>query len=276
MNIKSNEAMAQDPTFETKGPMRIILSNQTDRGGTLGFPLLMGNPLPNYPFSGLAPNVSQATLTYGPSGNPPPPWVLGKDWKLFASGLAVPPLQFPVVYNQYGGNPAWPIGNAEVLLVADRSAAKVALNGQYIFDLPFTTGGSLLSIHFTLNGLAGGSTVLPGFGLFNLGSNPGAWTYVTPIAFDGIWSIQLRSDDFFNYATLSLCYVRYSNTGRFGWTSRLVYSVSGITMCPQSLSITKAEIPEHDTQADKPIVSALDIFRASGDYKTVRSSNKEM
>jgi len=267
MNIESNKVMGQDPTLETQGPMRIILSNQTDIGGTSAFPLQIGNP-PPHSFIGFAPDVSKATLTYGPFGNPPPPWVLGKDWQLIPPGSGLPPLQFPAV----NGSSGCTIGNAEVLLVADRSAGKVALNAQYIFDLPFFINGTFLSIHFTLNGVASGSTVLPGFGFFNLVTNPDAWTYITPTAFDGIWSIQLRSDDFFNYATLSLCYVRFSGTNRFGPTSRLVYSVSGIGICPNALSIPNTEIPRHDTQPGKQTVSALDIFRASGDYETVRSS----
>ena len=60
---------------------------------------------------------------------------------------------------------------------------------------------------------------------------------IAPTSFDGTWSIQLHSDDFIDYATLSLTYVRYSNTNRYGWMSRLFYSVAGHGVVPWIMMI---------------------------------------
>ncbi len=263
---------SQDPTFETQGPMRVFLSNQTDLGGTTGFPLQLETP-GTRPFYGLSTNSTYVpTLTYGPAGNLPPPWNQGTDWITLPSGLAVPPLQMPVIFST-AYNIAYPIGNAETFLIADRSNNKVALNGQYIFDFPFLAGGGTwLSIHFVITGVAGGSTVLPGFGLYNLGSNPGAWTYIAPTEFDGSWSIQLRSDDFFNYLTLSLSYVRFSDTNQFGPMSRLVYAASGIGSCNVPLDFGAKKQPS--ATSTKAKLSTLDIFRVEDDYQILTTEEE--
>jgi len=174
--------MPTDPTFETQGPMRVFFTNNTDNGGTNGFPLDVNSP--SYSFFGPYMQSQQAALTYGPPGTPPPPWTRGTDWDVIAS-KSVAPVNFPVVA---GGQYGYSAGNAEVLRISDRSPSKVALGGQYTFDLPFGIIATHLSIHLIVTGVAGGSTVLPGFGLWNLGSNPHAWTYLTPTAFDGTWS----------------------------------------------------------------------------------------
>jgi hypothetical protein len=150
--------------------------------------------------------------------------------------------------------------------VSDRSANRVALGAQYVFDQPFGLGGTWLSMHFTISGIAGGSTVLPGFGLWNLGSNPGAWTYLTPDSFDGVWSIQLRSDDFYDYATLSVTYVNYSTLNIGGAMSRLFYSVSGSANARFPFALTGSQVV---SEARVPSVvppdarSSIDIIRAS-------------
>ena len=223
--MKTKTALASsDPTFETQGPMGVFLSNQTDFGGENAI------LTPSTYSTGIYPIPSQVSLGYGPSGNPPPPWTAGTDWKVISAdstvGLTLLPNTFPVNFP----NLAWwyASGSSCVMSVTDRSDNKVALGGQYVFDLPFMAGpGTTLSMHYTVSGVSGGSTVLPGFGLWNLNSNPGAWTYVAPTSFDGVWSLQLRSDDFLNYATLSVAYVNYSPMNMGPTMSRLFYSVSG-------------------------------------------------
>jgi len=255
--------MPTDPTFETQGPMRVFFTNNTDNGGTNGFPLDVNSP--SYSFFGPYMQSQQAALTYGPPGTPPPPWTRGTDWDVIAS-KSVAPVNFPVVA---GGQYGYSAGNAEVLRISDRSPSKVALGGQYTFDLPFGIIATHLSIHLIVTGVAGGSTVLPGFGLWNLGSNPHAWTYLTPTAFDGTWSIELRSDDFLGYATLSLTYVRYSGTSRFGPMSRLVYSVSGIGMCwPYFTTPTgTTQAPPSFEPVPRDRASTIDVIRSSGHYQ---------
>jgi hypothetical protein len=260
MTTKSHLA-SQDPTFEARGPMGIFLCNRTDVGDT--------NSITTPPtlLSGIDTSPQEATLTYG-AGQPPPPWVQGTDWKVPAAlSYAVLPDQFPLALSAG----FWVLaGSACVMSVSDRSANRVALGAQYVFDQPFFLQGTALSMHFTISGIAGGSTVLPGFGLWNLGSRPGAWTYVTPTSFDGVWSIQLRSDDFFDYATLSVTYVRYSTLNSAPSMSRLFYSVSGSANATFPFPVTASHVI--DAAPLPPIApsdarSSIDIIRASTKFK---------
>lgn len=249
---------SKDPTFETQGPMGIFLSNQTDYGYTnsITAPALVG---------GISVGGTPPTLTYGGGGQPPPPWTEGTDWKVPPGSYSMLPAQFvtpPSPGSTYWGT----AGSTCVMSVTDRSSDKVALGAQYVFDQPFVVIGTRLGIHYTVSGVAGGSTVLPGFGLWNLGSNPGAWTYLTPSTFDGTWSIQLRSDDFLNYATLSVTYVRYSTMASAPAMSRLFYSVSGSVTATYPFAITQSHRideparPSADPAKLKPR-STIDIVR---------------
>jgi hypothetical protein len=251
---------SQDPTFESKGLMGIFLCNRTDLGSATSI------TAPPTLQNGLYTDPQKATLTYG-AGQPPPPWVQGTDWRVLPGSASILPDQFPLS----NGQGFWaPAGSACVMSVSDRSANRVALGAQYVFDQPIFLESTGISIHFTISGVAGGSTVLPGFGLWNLGSSPGAWTYVTPTSFDGVWSIQLRSDDFFDYATLSVTYVRYSTLNNGPTMSRLFYSVSGSANTTFPFAITasqvvgEARVP-HAVTSDAR--SSIDIIRASTKFK---------
>jgi hypothetical protein len=250
----STTLASQDPTLETQGPMYVYLNNQTD----MVFQL----------------DPTQATLGYGSSPTPPPVWVQGKDWQVLSAALNLPPWQYPQ-------SPTFtvPTGSANVIGIANRGTSSVAARGEYVFDQQFFITGTRISMHFTISGVSGGSTVLPGFGLWNLGSNPGAWTYVTPTVFDGSWSIQLRSPDCYNLATLSVSYVPY------GWmnplqraTSRLFYSVAG------SGSLFASVAPFPSNVEDKPAcstgeavreASSIEIVRASGEYRLLTDAVKQ-
>lgn len=260
MTTKSQLA-SKDPTFEAKGPMGIFLCNRTDYGGGSA----PGSASPS--FWGIFTAPQQASLTFGP-GQPPPPWVQGTDWNVPPGSVYSPAQdQFPVspISTDWGLG-----GSACVMSVSDRSNEKAVPGKQYVFDQPFGLGGTWLSMHFTISGMAGGSTVLPGFGLWNLGSSPGAWTYLTPTSFDDVWSIQLRSDDFFDYATLSVTYVRYSTLNLAPAMSRLFYSVSGSAQAtfpfsfPASQVIDEARVPPIAPQDAR---SSIDIVRASTKFR---------
>ena len=247
---------SKDPTFETQGPMGIFLSNQTDWGYTTSIMEPEG-------IGGISVGGTPPTLTYGGGGQPPPPWTQGTDWKVAPDLWQLMPAQFVTP-----SPPVWTTaGSTCVMSVTDRSSNKVALGAQYVFDQRFVVAGTVLGIHYTVSGVAGGSTVLPGFGLWDLRSNPGAWTYLTPTTFDGTWSIQLRSDDFLTYATLSVTYAPYSTMNNGGPAmSRLFYSVSGSVQARYAFPITQthrldepARLPA-DPAKVKPN-SSIDIVR---------------
>lgn len=259
MTTKSQLA-SKDPTFEAKGLMGIFLCNRTDLGAATSI------TAPPTSQDGLYTDPQQATLTYG-AGQPPPPWVQGTDWRVLPGSAEILPDQFPLS----NGRGFWaPAGSACVMSVSDRSPNRVALGAQYVFDQPIVVASTVISIHFTISGVAGGSTVLPGFGLWNLGSSPGAWTYVTPASFDGVWSIQLRSDDFFDYATLSVTYVHYSTLNNGGAMSRLFYSVSGSANATFPFALTASQVAGEarvPTVVPSDARSSIDIIRASTKFK---------
>jgi hypothetical protein len=255
---------SKDPTFEAKGPMGIFLCNQTDFGGANA---ILTPPTDVY---GMYIVPTQASLTYGPAGQLPPPWVQGTDWKV----PSVPPVYYRLPPFQLAtANTYWwsPFGSTCVMSVSNRSSNKVALGAQYVFDQPLTLGsGTLISIHFKILGVAGGSTVLPGFGLWNLVSSPGAWRYFDPVSFDGVYSLQLRTDDFLDYATLSVTYVRYSPLSAGPTMSRLFYSVSGHSRVTFPFPLTAShkieEVSDPSAQPRQPS-SSIDIIRASTKLK---------
>ncbi len=258
MTTKSQLASA-DPTFETQGPMGVFLCNRTDNGGA--------NAITTVPtaFSGMWTYPQKALLTYG-NIQPPPPWVQGTDWQVptvsTGGAYALAQDQFPS--STSSNPPNWRQGgSACVMSVSDRSSQKVLPGFQYFFDQPLLVGdGTQLSIHFTISGTGTGSTVVPGFGLWNLISRPGAWTYLYPVSFDGIWSIQLRSDDFLDFATLSVTYVPYSTLRSAPAMSRLFYSVSGSARAVYPFKIATAQAVDGEPVPD----SSIDIFRASAEF----------
>lgn len=258
MTAKSRTATA-DPTFESQGAMGILFANKTDYS--------VFNSSLNTFVQGVAISDTGAQLSYG-STPPPTPWILGTNWNYIPGSSMVPSWQFPVQSTFLSQAFTSLFGTLCVLGVADRSSSQVALGESYTLDLPFTVLGTALSIHLVITGVAGGSTVSPGFGLRNLGSNPG-WTYLLPVSFDGTWSLQLRSDDFLDFATLSVTYVPYSHLNQGGSMSRLFYSVSG--SCPNNTTFSgcypipsgQTTVPETGPKAH----SAIKLVRASTKFK---------
>jgi len=211
-------AHGQDPTFQARGAMGVFFSNQTDWGGATA----TGSP-----GGGTGVDPSQATLQYLPLDSPPPTWQRGSDWRTFGQKVVLPPSQLTVPVP--GSSNIWMSGNGMPLYITERGPSKAVPGGTYLFNQPVTPGAyTLISLHFMIVGGDRGSTVQPGFGLFNLVSRPNAWTYIYPEGgFTGSWSVPLRTVDFFTYATLSVSYVPYSDLIGPGPMSRLCYGVSG-------------------------------------------------
>jgi hypothetical protein len=211
-------AHGQDPTFQASGAMGVFFSNQTDWGWITAT---------GAPAGGTGVDPSQATLQYLPLDMPPPPWRRGSDWQTFGQKVVLPPWQLPVP--AASSTNVWMSGSGMPLLIAERGPSRAVPGGTYLFNQPVTPGAyTLISLHFMVVGGEHGSTVQPGFGLFNLVSRPNAWTYVYPEGgFTGSWSLPLRTVDFFTWATLSVSYVPFSIVAGSGPISRLCYSVSG-------------------------------------------------
>lgn len=228
-----------DPTFGNRGGIAAFLTS------------------PNARVSSIV--TSSATLTYGSTPLPPPPWNRGADW-------ATPT---PTVYDVKAG------AVVQALAIRDRSTNMVVPNANYYFAQPFTISQqTLLSLYFVLSGVEGGSTIVPGFGLFNLGTNPNAWTYVTPTGplVNFTFSIGLRADDFFSFATLTVQYVPYSYIVPGGYSvSRLVYTITGCAgdaFAPPSPPWWPSNAVDAGADAQQP--RPIELVDASGEYSLTK------
>lgn len=176
-----------DPTMQTTGPMTSYIEFDNGTGGYM--------------------RQSQVTLEYFPHDAPPPPWTEGTQWTNLTSKIG----QFGV---KVPANVASP-----VLEVTDRSSQSIPLGKAYLF----TQHVQLWQTYFEIHGVQGGSTCLPGIGLYNLISNPNAWTIIKPQTFDGTWAVSWLSPTSIAPITVSVTYAPAQDTLP---TSRLIYSYS--------------------------------------------------
>ncbi|MCW1990594.1 hypothetical protein ABIE85_002367 [Bradyrhizobium diazoefficiens] len=107
------------------------------------------------------------------------------------------------------------------------SSNAVMTGKTYVFT--FSLGAEWIQLYLRVTGGPDGATVLPGFGLWSLGSNPHAWTYVTPEAFTGEWMIGLLSPACFNIVWLSVEYAPPKDYGGGLPEARLCFKVSGLS-----------------------------------------------
>jgi hypothetical protein len=208
---------SDDYTFQANGPMAVFFRNDADqRAGVYN----------GTRWGGTGIDPTKVRLQYLPIVQPPPPWVQNTDWSI--AGAPAQPFPYQAMPSRMGQ------GSVQPLYINERGPAKVVSGASYLFDQPITPGSyTLISLHFKIVGVPGGSTVVPGFGLFNLISNPNAWSYIYPMpgTFDGDWSIQLRSVDFYDLMTLRASYVRSAFLMGVGLpVSRLCYQISGSSM----------------------------------------------
>jgi hypothetical protein len=193
----------------------LLVSVRNDTNVTL---LRAGNPSPIG--ISLTPNVP----TYGPKEQPPPPWSDGKEYQAFKNAMA---LTFGIVWSAPA--PVWGRGAQRVVRVNDMSAKSVLANKTYEFtvDTPIGPNPSV-RVFWAITGVAGGSTLVPGFGLFNLATSPGLWTYVTPPSFTGRWAIELLNQFFAEPVTLGVVYVPPRHVEFEGDdVARLTFSIAG-------------------------------------------------
>jgi hypothetical protein len=202
---------ATDPTVQTKGTL--IVGLKTDLNvtqHTFGQPDLFGCP------------VAFAGITYGPPNAPPPAWTSGKQYnsgKGTAYGAMGPlPSSATIVFQA---------GVCQVLGITDMSTNAVVSGKTYA--LTISVGWqNWIQLYVRVTGGPNGSTVLPGFGLWNLVTSPNAWTYVTaPEPFTGEWMIGLHSPVSFAVVWLSAEYAPPKDYGKGHLESRLLFTCAG-------------------------------------------------
>lgn len=208
--------MAQDPTFQTEGVLEIGLktiwniSNYMPGSGSIA-----GLP------------ISFNMLTYGPVDQPPPPWVEGSSGQYQAMQNGTAYGFGAMLPNPSPQQPTWigQAGVAETVYVGDMSSASVQTGKTYAFTV--NVGGYWIQLYCMITGVPDGSTLIPGFGLWNLGTNPHAWTYVKPGDFSsGEWQISLLSPTSFSPVQLAVEYAPPKNYGQ-GVEARLIFTCSG-------------------------------------------------
>jgi hypothetical protein len=231
------QAMTTDPTLQTSGGLVLTCKNLTNELGGVQ----------------LMPHAPE----YGPPSAPPPEWAAGTQYVATSSTTA----EFGSVVSPAGYS-SYLEGLGVPLQIVDMSTQQVVPGKFYYLKVDcFGAKGNAvyLRLYAAISGSAAGSTVLPGFGLYNLSSAPGAWAYITPAVFDGYeFSISVNNPYFAEPLDLTVRYQPLRFLNWFSNASRLSYSVSGGTWS----SYPNAGTPEHE-----PAVS--DILRASHEYEVV-------
>lgn len=185
-----------DPTLQASGSLQCLLKIDWDSGFRTTF----------------------GTVSPGPDKDPGPPWSQGKQY--LATGPNTVVLPFGV--GPGSGSVAFPVS------VPDMSNATVAPGKSYALTVNVSPwGNNWIQLYFVLTGTAAGTTVLPGFGLWSLNTNPNAWTYLTPTQFTGEWEIELFSPTSALPVWLSIQYAPPRSYGSPNLISRLSFICSG-------------------------------------------------
>jgi hypothetical protein len=237
---------SNDPTLQTSGSLLVSVRNETN------FTYKDDGPSGKWRGMQVTPNPPD----YLPPNSPPPAWVAGKDYFPYPGMAYHFGAILPTQYGQYAQG-AW-----QALKVADMSAQAVKTGKGYFFtvDTPIGWGGRTVRVIWTITGVAGGSTLVAGFGLFNLLNNPNTWTYVTPPSFTGEFSIELNNPSFIDAVTLSVQYMPLRDFVTFK-ASCLNFRISG--------SLYSTATPQ---TADEQQPSAVqEILSASADYKVTNA-----
>jgi hypothetical protein len=243
-----------DPTMQTSGGMLVVLKNLTNLTSVYSNPASStGLPVqPNPP-------------TYTPLNQPPPAWTQGKQYRVWNQPAYTYGSLIPIDYNL-----STAAGVAQAVKIMDMSSQTVVTNKQYQFtvDTPIS-GPPSVRLFWNISGVSGGSTVMPGFGLYNLVTAPGAWTYLTPPTFTGNWSIELANPQYAEPVTLSVSYISLSYVSDYGNVSRLAFTIAGggVTYIPNLQSEQPGEqwSPEH-TDDSHP----QEILSPTSSYQLVR------
>jgi hypothetical protein len=223
--------MTTDPTLQTSGALVLSFKNLTNASG--GFLLR-----PNAP-------------TYGPPGAPPPQWTAGTQYTASPSTAAM--------FGTGAGSRVE--GLHRPLQVTDMSTAQVIPGKLYYLTVDCQWAGwASIRLYAVIAGSAAGSTVQPGFGLFNVTGAPLAWKYFVPAAFDGSeFSLSLNNPFYGEPVILT---VRYQ-------PPRLVFAPSGISASRLSYTISGGQYGSAGEAAPDSETAEIDIAEGSDAYEIV-------
>jgi hypothetical protein len=235
-----------DPTVQTTGGLAVSLKNLTNCSGQWASGQAIGITL--------APPV----VTYGPPAQPPPAWTSGTQYTPYP-GIA-PMFGSP---QTFAGN-TFANGLYQTLWIPDLSSQAVVPGKLYYFAIGCSAQTNA-QLYLVLSGGTDGTTVLPGFGLYNLITAPRRWTYLTPQAFTGEYSLDVNNPAYAETLTLSVRYQPPRWVNNFQMASRLAYSISGGTY---GSSNTGAEEATSDDELAHDELE-LDIARSSDAYHAV-------
>lgn len=219
----------QDPTLQSSGNLIALLK-------------LAWNCTSIYGGTVYGMQVGFNSITYGPPNELPPAWTAGNQYSAISS-TQVP--GFGAMVPQGSG---WTrqAGYAGCAQIADMSSNGVVAGKTYAFAVDLQS--NWIQLYFLLTGGSSGTTVLPGFGLFNLVKNPNAWTYVTPTQFTGEWQIGLLSPFSDAPVWLSVEYAHPKQYGSTGLQSRLIFTCTGGTMTEGWWSTKDSAAPGFDAE----------------------------
>jgi hypothetical protein len=229
-----------DPTRQKSGKLKVMLRLDWNVGSTnLKGALLGGMPL------------AFDEIVYGPAKEPGSGWTAGTQYWSPAKGGKVAGFGLPLSDPDYYGNAFAQAGYANAFMVYDMSTATVAPDKTYAVTVGVVSSGILL--YFLVAGALAGSSILPGFGLWNLDTKPKAWTYLTPIEFDGLWEITLLSPSSDVPMLLSIEYAPPRDyLGQNQLESRLVFTFRGGTVFGQNYGSSVDPLP-HAPDDDEPV-----------------------
>lgn len=153
---------------------------------------------------------------------PDQPWKQGKEYNALTGDSQV--YGFGALISQGGGDPEQ-AGYAATVQIVDMSPATIIPGTTYA--VTFGLMANFIQLYFKLTGSTAGTTVLPGFGVWNLPVQPGAWTYLTPTEFTDAWQIEILSENSVAPVLLSVVYAPPTHYRDAIETSKLVFTVSG-------------------------------------------------
>lgn len=186
-------------------------------------------------------SITAEPIAYGPPTEPPPPWTNGQQY-YSGNGTA---------YGAMGVVATYQSGIYYAFWINDMSSNMVVTGKTYA--LPFSLGSKWIQLYVRVTGGPNGSTVLPGFGLWSLGTNPHAWTYVTPEAFTGEWVIGLLSPRSFNVMWLSAEYAPPKDYGGTSPEARLTFTVSGLSATDYYQAASRRKSDDPATAEQNPV-----------------------
>ncbi len=161
---------------------------------------------------------TQLTELSYPDREQPKPWT-PKEWRAIGPNQVLP-FASPL---HNGSSTRW-VPMAGLAGIADRGSKQVETGKRYRFVTETTVGVRLC---FELLGVEGGSTIRPGFEVFDLPARPGAWTQIWATDFIDEWSLRISNPYFESWARLSVELVPFAKRVDSTPFQRLMFSIEG-------------------------------------------------